>query len=366
MSLTAIQVTTESGAGVVIDVAPWEQSGPARAVAAIVAFGLLFGVFGIALIVGEVVKTALASAGTTAVSIASFLAMIGCFLFVPLVHYVWLRIRFDSVIDPLLEISTPEELAGALGTRKVARVLGWNWLVRRLSDAGFTGATVRICEGRWAAPVKPFIFTFEPLPVDENNVTVVALLDATSSESETTAGSGEPIERSPKSDPQKAADAAAGRASEKLSRWTYRVAVLFGVTFTGTVFAVRLWQTRFQSASELLALAVLTVFGGITLLRWASGLGVYVVSGGLVDFRRRRWWRVWQADEPRLFERRSSVLVTYASGPRGDRRTVIVADARGAAAVSISPREQELVLRAWTSPLRPPSAELVRSLANVG
>jgi len=235
------------------------------------------------------------------------------------------------------------ELLGCTDTSQYKR------LAQVLVNRGYAGLTLRISPEREAVRVVPLTVNFEPLPTDETHPAVASLLEE---------ADGAALTRADRAASDADAAASAGRFRRWLAHnggWVYLVVLipLISEGFRSWANGAPTFAFLVVAASFWISLVGYFVTGGI-------GANALVVPGGLIAPRRRGWGRASQ--EPRLLARRECVLISV-SLPISAMCVVYVADA-GAQAVQflMTRRELEFALRAWTSPLPPPSAEMVQGL----
>jgi len=239
-----------------------------------------------------------------------------------------------------------------LGDKRLARRIleedrGRRRLARALLRAGHAPVVLR-SGWRRPDPITPFDVAFEPLPIDETQPTVAELLSV----------APEPRDATAKPALSTAQDAAGDPGDRRLMRAIRRHIALSGGLFLYIFIGIMLlragldaWGRRQFTPALALWSVVLAVRLGLPALTAGAPRQALVVPGGLLARLRGRW---------RLMDARSGVLLTHASGR--SIRKVIVEHARGRMTLTVTRKEEEFLLRAWTSPVPPPSEALIAAL----
>ncbi|MBN2561983.1 MAG: hypothetical protein JXQ75_13745 [Phycisphaerae bacterium] len=225
-------------------------------------------------------------------------------------------------------------------------------MVRRLALVGRVGETIRLAWSGTLEAVEPLGVAFDPRPLDQANPAFEEIDSAFAPVGEE--------DHSPHSEPrptQRDDVLAVRRIRRNVSLKGGWIAVgILAVFFLGAVWESYKQRTMTWGVPFWGALLVLASYGPVTggffgTQQW------FVVPGGLV-VRKARWRD--RTSRVHLFERRTSVLCVN----QVRRRVWIVtaADADAYETTVGTKKEIDLLLRAWLSPLSPPSAERLTDL----
>jgi len=213
------------------------------------------------------------------------------------------------------------------------------------------GLTFRVASRKQLAPIDPINVQFEPRALDETDDTLESLVDAIDS---STAANDSPHDGHPVARAERRAMKKISTRIRKAGGW---VALLFGCLFF--IRAMMRW-IRFGSFDFGLVFWLVIMAGWFLRLSGTSILSRtewFLVPAGVAVRTLVRGARAWNVE---LFHRASSVLCVY----RGDRNlwTALIANSGNFCACACTQREATVLLRAWLSPLDPPTLDKLTDL----
>ena len=224
--------------------------------------------------------------------------------------------------------------------------------VKRLIAQGRVGQTIRLGWGAQLAPVEPFAVAFEPRLLNEADPAFMELEAAGTSTGVSSPG---------------AVTARSSPGSDSLFRRRLRRGMLYtgGLLFCGLLLnrvvrdSVEAWRlghvtVRLLVEASLLLVAVAIPWGK-AFVRHREWL---VVPGALLL---RRAQMLEKSCRVEMFLAKESVLCAYKNPARGW-WTLVVADSGACETIYATRRELDFLLRAWLSPVAPPSAEQLTDL----
>ena len=225
-------------------------------------------------------------------------------------------------------------------------------LVRALVAAGRVNTTIRNCPPKYATPIEPITMPFEPLNLGEAATFFGELDDSMADQPDADLLEPEALEqlrteRTGKTQPR--------LKPRKGTGWA-----LAGLLVLPTAAGAMFLFSRGDITWPGIFLALLVIFG---LFSWGYISGLlqreqwFLVPGGLILREARLIRPEWKVH---LFDRRRSVLIVRRIDH--GRRIVFVADAETDKRVTVSPDESEFILRAWLSPIPPPSVDELSDL----
>lgn len=245
---------------------------------------------------------------------------------------MWRRVRRSRICLAALERDVRAHgLAAALTTHRDAwsanglRAAG---VCHRLAQIGCVGYVLRV-RTMAPTPVEPLAVPFEACRLDDDDPAFRALAEGTGT--------------SP------ALAAAAGRRRRR-ERWL----IAFGALFLVALAAALALGSRRGILGLATLLGLLLPFAGLMLFVASRAPCWLIVPGGVV----LRRIPLWGPTRLYLFKHDASTLIVTGY----HKSFVVVADAQKSAVRLASAREAEFLLRAWFSPLAPPSAEQLDGL----
>ncbi|TWT41259.1 hypothetical protein RAS1_39530 [Phycisphaerae bacterium RAS1] len=229
-----------------------------------------------------------------------------------------------------LKRSEPQPTAGAILEGLVRRVPG--------------GLAMRAAPQDRLAAVVPIDQTFEPAVLDESSDEFVALA------------------------PDLAAPSDAQHPAEKQWRRSVRRQARLGALAPLPVLGYFLIRTivdalRQRRVTPELALWIAITGAHAFFFLFPSGIGstsrLFVVPGGAV--LRRSWYQRWRTGKASLRYLTADAALLCVVPVRKSQWTAVFADREGATAATITRNEAMFLLRAWLSPVAPPSTEHVEA-----
>jgi hypothetical protein len=225
-------------------------------------------------------------------------------------------------------------------------------LATYLAEGGRLGCALRFCPENVGGVVEPILLPFEPRPLDEADLALLALAEAGT---EDTAGS------------LPAADCRSGCAGDQVFRTVRRRVRRSGGLFIACLSVLQVFSLAYQAHDFVQTGRVSAVWVALSVLALAILLGleaaVYrsrewlAVPGGLVMRKARLLRTRWQV---LVFNQHNSVVCI--SPIVSSRWQLLVADGRKVHATAVTKSEAEFALRAWLSPLPPPSPDQLTDL----
>jgi hypothetical protein len=245
--------------------------------------------------------------------------------------------KLDATLDPKLGVPTRQAIQNVLTPRWFTVRTGLRSMVQRLSTLGCRGVTARIGNAKDLTPVRPIKESFEPIPLDETGNLFSQL--------EPDAG-------------QNSTDAPATTSSLmrniRLGGGWLMIAPFSLLLLMGVIESIR--SKRISPNLIQWSVMTLIVLLGIGKGAQRSRFQWFLVPGGLVVRRTRRWKKEWQIE---LYKRAESVLVLRSSNRIW---AAHVANPEHNAKASMTQREAQMLLRAWLSPLPTPPLEQLSDL----
>lgn len=291
---------------------------------------------------------------------ASVAALVGALAVLSLLVH-WRGARTERAVRLTDGAANAGDVAARLREPMVGfRRLSSAWRMRRLATelarSPLRGITLRVCRPGEAKAVIPFDAPFEPLPLDETDASVRAMLE-TRALSRMTEGPRRGEINAPGGRDVGATRARLRRAERLGSGIVRKAGAVLLVLFA--VLAVQGPRVRLAAVIPLCVAAII-----ILPVAWRYWFAVraarrcLVVPGGLVDLGGTR---AEDGSRAHLFDRRRSVLIVRRTATASYWEAVVADEARCVGFVA-TPAETMFLLRAWTSPLPPPTAEMVRGL----
>lgn len=224
-------------------------------------------------------------------------------------------------------------------------------LWKALRRSPLTDLTIRIRESRSPAPLRPLTVPFEPLPLDESDERFAHLSD-------TVDGTCGPATRPASKRQRSTAWPVSNRAIALIGFGGFLLLCIqmCNLALQAVVNPSLRWLTT--ATLSVMAVSVLLVVTGVWSPTRSKSPRWFIVPGGLVHRSLRRRTNKWNLH---VFDRRACLLMLRRE--RGERRWIVrVADADRQEDITMTRNEATLLLRAWLSPLSPPSADSITDL----
>ena len=270
-----------------------------------------------------------------------------------LVQYLRRRARKLQALLQTLDTMPPEQwLLDSLSARSPFSIdVLLQPFLQALVESGRVGRTFRIAGDKHLRPIQPIDVYFEPRPLDETADTFADFVAAIDSPPDAPASQSNehPVARSER------------LAFSKLNVRVRKAGGWFGLIL-GSIFFLRqaMDWIRFGRVNPMLMLWLVVMIGWLLRLTGTSlraPVQWFLVPGGIVSRALPRRAREWTVS---LLDRRSSVLCVYRST-----KHMWIATVASQAGYWFSPcteNEATLLLRAWLSPLPPPTLDKLSDL----
>lgn len=250
------------------------------------------------------------------------------------------RKRKRQIEECLAKHTEASRLFGALAAalRRGDRKSGFQEAAKLMVSHGHVGGAARLYVDAFPVQIEPLAVEFEPCPLNEVDASFrgIALSADEVNESD---------ERS---------------ETRRRFRRAWRMGGLwvnFYVLFQVIVQAYESWQARWFTTRFLIFGSLLIVLLVVQFTRVAPSSNLLLIPGGLLR-RRPRWLSA--GSGMHIFDPRTSVLIAHLH--HGHQWAWTVADAGEQASGLATELEIRTLLRAWLSPLRPPTREMLEGL----
>ncbi len=274
---------------------------------------------------------------------------------------LFVAIRSDSrrQIDQLVHGAKPSELVNSFPRAYYRSFPGspdydLRSLARGVLESSGPGTVIRVTQSDCTS-IAPFQCAFEAQPLDEGEAGFVGLEQSADArpKSDAEANGANRTDRLP---PHQASTFNRLLRNVKLNGGWVIVLIVF---LNLVVQLVASWNLGYLTTSTkvLIALVVVAFIGTENSIR-ISQRELFIVPGGLLVRRARRWSQRWEVT---VFACSASVMVCREPPTRAAWR-VAVATRDCAEVFPATEREVSLLLRAWTSPLEPPSIDRLGDL----
>lgn len=239
----------------------------------------------------------------------------------------------EKYADPAALLATLAELL-----RRGDRKSGFQEAAKRLVERGRTGGAARLYVEALPPPIEPLTVEFEPCPISEIDASFRGIALSADEVNE--------------SDERSETRRRFRRAWRMGGLWV-NVYVLFQVVVQG----FESWRAQWFTTRFLIFLAIFVALLVIQFTRVSPSSNILLIPGGLVR-RRPRWLSA--RTGLHVFDPRTSVLIAHAH--HGHQWAWTVADGQEQLSGLVTELEVRTLLRAWLSPIPPPTREMLESV----
>ena len=265
------------------------------------------------------------------------------FFIIGIIYLIRTPIIQRRTVDRLILSDIPTDLAKLLSDTSAEKMYILHRYLPKLLDAGIRDCVIRLQPLIPDDDLRPFTMPFEPHPLGD--LSLLEMQDPVETK---------PVEKSEPESELRQAITATAKWFSKSAIWiliaSFLALYLVLWFYGGTAFALK------ALIPELVGAVV--IVGLMTLSLILPSKQIFLVPAGLV-IRSTSWLR--KNSTLHLLERRNSVLAVFRTRP--NIRILIVANRDRVEIIRISRRHAQQALRAWLSPLDPPSNEQLSDLS---